>query len=292
MATIADIKRDREFYKNFGVLVEALKGIAIAQFQALEKKIFSFEDFMQILESFFGLLDIPTIKHPFVETQNKPLGILAITSDRGLLGGLNHRVMMVSINYLKDPKNRLILVGLQGQKIAQAYKIPCKTFTGIDDDHRYQWAVDVRDHIVEEVLKGHIGPVKAIYPFAISMKIQQIGELSLLPLTAWKQKEASAAAKGEVSEVAARTRDTDLLLETDPADLIEYLTTVWLGQKIFDILQLSRLAEFAARTIHLEESSQKIKDIDRKLQLKYFRARHEIIDQQMRELFTSRSLHA
>jgi len=81
-------------------------------------------------------------------------------------------------------------------------------------------------------------------------------------------------------------------METDPADLIEYITGIWLGQKIYDVLQLSRLAEFAARTIHLEESVQKIKDIDRKLQLKYFRARHEIIDQQMRELFAARAIYA
>jgi F0F1-type ATP synthase gamma subunit len=80
------------------------------------------------------------------------------------------------------------------------------------------------------------------------------------------------------------------MLETSPGDLVEYLTTIWLGQKVFDVLQLSRLAEFAARTIHLEESSQRVKDIDRKLQLRYFRIRHEIIDQQMRELFTARSL--
>ena len=229
------------------------------------------------------------VKHPFVDNANMPLGIVAVTSDRGLLGGLNHRVMMAALNCLKDPKNRLIVIGLQGQKIAQGYKIPCKNFTGIDDEHRYEWAVDIRDHIIDEVFKGHMGPVKVIYPFAISMKIQQVGELSLLPPTAWKKKEGVEAEEGNI---APKTIDTDLLLETDPADLVEYLTTIWLGQKIFDILQLSRLAEFAARTIHLEESSQKIKDIDRKLQLKYFRARHEVIDQQMRELFTARSLYA
>ena len=34
------------------------------------------------------------------------------------------------------------------------------------------------------------------------------------------------------------------------------------------------------------------KEIDKKLQLKYFRARHEVIDQQMRELFAARALYA
>ena len=78
----------------------------------------------------------------------------------------------------------------------------------------------------------------------------------------------------------------------NPGALAEYLIYLLFGQKLFEILQFSRLAEFAARTVHLEESSEKIKTIDDKLQLKYFRARHEVIDQQMRELFSARALYA
>lgn len=280
MPTIAEIKKDREFYRNFGSLIEVLKGIAVAHFHALEKRIVRFEEFMQILEGFFDFLDLAAIAHPFMDPKDAPTGVVAVTSDAGLLGGLNHRVMMAAISYLKNAKNKLIVVGLQGQKIAQGYKIPCKTFTGIIDEKRYAWAMEIRDYIVDEALNRRIGPVKVIYPFAISVKIQQVGELNLLPASEWKkEKEQKPAADGG-----------DLMLETSPGDMLEYLINIWLGQKIFDVLQLSRLAEFAARTIHLEESSQRVKDIDRKLQLRYFRIRHEIIDQQMRELFTARSL--
>lgn len=287
MPIISDIKKDREFYRNFGSLIEVLKGIAVSQFHALEKKIVNFEEFMRILESFFDLLDIGAIAHPFLDPKDAPMGIVAFTSDAGLLGGLNHRIMMAAIGYLKDPRNKLMVVGLQGQKIAQGYRIPCKSFVGIEDEKRYQTAIEVRDHIVGEVLNRNIGPIKVIYPFTISIKIQQVGELNLLPPSEWKKTAADSAQEGK-----GRRKGEDLLLETSPGDLVEYLTTVWLGQKLYDILQLSRLAEFAARTIHLEESSQKIKDIDRKLQLKYFRARHEIIDQQMRELFTARTIYS
>jgi ATP synthase F1 gamma subunit len=293
MKNTSVIKKDREFYRNFGVLIDALKGIAIAQFHALEKKIVHFEEFMQILESFFDPLDMAAIQHPFVDPKDAPLGVVAVTSDAGLLGGLNHRVMIAAGNYMKHPKSRLIVVGRQGQKIALGYKIPCKNFMGIDDEKRYATALEIRDHIVDEVLNKHIGHVKVIYPIAISMKIQQVGQLNLLPSSEWK-KNISAAVSPEESGRALKGHQGggDILLETSPDDLIEYLTTIWLGQKIFDILQLSRLAELAARTIHLEESSQKVKEIDKKLQLQYFRARHEIIDQQMRELFTARSIYA
>ena len=65
-----------------------------------------------------------------------------------------------------------------------------------------------------------------------------------------------------------------------------------IGQKFDEIMGLSRLAEFAARFVHLEASSQKLKETDNKTHLEYFRVRHELIDRNMRELFAARLLYA
>jgi F0F1-type ATP synthase gamma subunit len=68
------------------------------------------------------------------------------------------------------------------------------------------------------------------------------------------------------------------------------LLYLFIGQKIYEILGLSRLAEYAARYIHLEESTDKITEDIKKLKLKYFKIRHEIIDQQMRELSAAKAI--
>jgi ATP synthase F1 gamma subunit len=285
MPVISDIRKDIEFYQNFSSLVEVLKAIAVSHFRTLEKKIMTFEEFMRILESFFDMLDMRYIRHPFVQTGDRPLGVVAITSNVGLLGGLNHRVMVASLNYVHQYQGRLIVVGQQGQRVAQGYDISFKSFNGAEDDMEYGLALELRDYIVEEVLNFRIGPVKVIYPIALSISTQRVLELNLLPCTDWTR-ESHLGSEGDMGD------DTDILLESYPRDLAEYLTYLWLVQKFIDILQSSRLAEYAARTIHLEESAQKIKEIDKKLQLKYHRARHEIIDQQMRELYSARSLYA
>ena len=51
---------------------------------------------------------------------------------------------------------------------------------------------------------------------------------------------------------------------------------------------MSRLAEFAARFLHLEECTQKLEDMDQKLKFKYFRLQHEITDRSIREIFAGR----
>jgi len=55
---------------------------------------------------------------------------------------------------------------------------------------------------------------------------------------------------------------------------------------------LSRLAEFSARYVHLDESSEKLKDEDKKVKLEYFRVRHECADRALRELISGRYVRA
>jgi len=283
MPAIATIKKELEFYHNFSKLIDVLKSIAIAQYYALEKKIQTYEEYISTVEGFFSMLDLNTIVHPFVRPdEKKPLGIVAITSDRGLLGGLNNRVMNAAVSYMENSHNQLIIFGQQGQKLVHGLNIFFKGFTVGEDEERRMKALQLRDYIIEEVLSGRIGPVKLLYPFPESMQVQKIMEVDILPCTKWPEKDKTKwSGDGE-----------DILFESYPADLAEYLIHLLLGQKIFEILQFARLSEFAARTVHLENSIEKIKETLVKIQQQYFRARHEIIDQQMRELFASRLLYA
>jgi F0F1-type ATP synthase gamma subunit len=182
---------------------------------------------------------------------------------------------------MKDSHNQLIIVGQQGQNFVHGLNLFFKGFLVGEDEERYLRALQLRDYILGEVLNGRMGPVKVLYPYAQSIQVQNIMEIDLLPCTKWSGKDG----------VAWDESGEDILLESYPKDLVEYLVYLSMGQKFFEILQFARLAEFAARTVHLEDSSEKIKAIDSKLKLKYFRARHEIIDQQMRELFSARSLY-
>ncbi|MBN1870234.1 MAG: F0F1 ATP synthase subunit gamma [Candidatus Omnitrophica bacterium] len=284
MPAITAIKHEREFYRDFHSLVNVLKTVAISQFHALERKMQTYDEFNAAVESFFTMMEVASIAHPFVNpAADAPLGIVAITSDKGLLGGLNHRVMMAAFGHMEGPKNQLIIVGQEGQKFCQGLNVFFKGFTAGEDEERYLRALQLRDHIINEVSSGHIGPVKVIYPYASSIQIQKVMEMDLLPCTKWP--------RGDGKQWNDPL-DEDVLFESYPSHLVEYLVYLLMAQKFFEILQFARLAEFAARTTHLEESSDKIKEIDKKLQRKYFRARHEIIDQQMRELFAARALYA
>jgi ATP synthase F1 gamma subunit len=303
MIKISKIKEDAKFYDNFGNLIETCKTVALSEFHSLEKKIRTFERFVEIIESFFKLIGTRYSQHPFINPQEKPRGIIMITSDAGLSGGLDMNIAVTAINELKTDKDQLIIIGRQGHNYAQENNISFISFPGIEDNRRFDQAMELRDHIVEEVLKGRLGPIKVIYARPLSLIIQRVETLNLLP-KGLSQSPPKTASDITIESTPENLKTLnmlpkglprslfriapDIIMESTPENLIEYLISLWLGQKFFDVFGLSRLAEVAARFMHAEDSSQKIKKITKELRLKYLRARHEIVDQQMRELFAAR----
>lgn len=277
MRTLSNIKKDIEFNQGHASLIEALKNIAVAQFKIHEQKLKTFEKFISTVEDFFPLIDTAYINHPFLRAQKGNLGVVAITSDSGLLGGLNLKVINQALAELEQGGGKLIVIGECGKNYLRETKISFVSFSGVNDEQRYAQAMQLRDYCLDRVLQGTFGSLKIVYPHPVSFTVQRVQTVPLLPFTPPK--------KPNIPEAG-------LILESSLASIAQYLISVWIGQKFYDILGLSRLSEFAARFVHLEESSQKLKDIEKDLKLQYFRVRHEVIDRNMRELFSARLLYA
>ena len=210
---------------------------------------------------------------------DRPLAVVAVTSDSGLLGGLNMQVVSRALAELQKTPGKLIVVGEKGKAYVRDSKVPFVSFPGINDDNRYDQAMQMKEYLVGQILKGAFGKLKVVYPRPVSFTVQHVETVVFLPFSPSAE---NTPQPGSLKEV---------ILESSLGDVIEYLVNVWMGQRLYEIFGLSRLAEFSARYVHLEESLQKLKEMDGKMRLQYFRVRHELIDRNMRELFSARLLY-
>ncbi len=288
MIPAAQIKRTIDFNARFRQLLEVLKLVAVSQYHALEKKIKTFERLEEVIGEFFEWLDYGTISHPFLTPGDKPTGVIAVTSDAGLLGGMNVQVVSKALEILSQEGGRFVVIGEKGQNYARDFGVSFAYFPGVTDSEKFAQAYAIRDYLIHEVVQGAMGGVKIVYPRAISVVVHRIEIATLLPFTAIKKKEANASTQAPTPG----TQGSSILFESSIAEIVEYLVYLYLGKRLSEIFGLSCLAEQAARFVHLEESCQKILDLNKKLTLQYFRRRHEMIDQNMRELFSARSLYA
>ena len=270
------IKRDIEFNKNFRSLLEVLKLVAVSQYHTLEEKLRTFPELGGALAGFFDSIDLGGVRHPFLDPGDAPAGVVAVTSDAGLLGGMNMQIISKAAELVREANGRLVVVGERGQAFAKGLKIPFTYFPGILDAERRRQSAELRDYLVEEILTGKMGPLQVVYCRAVSLVVQRLEVEALEPFVKRSQEIPSA----------------DQIFESTPERIVEYLVCLFLGQRLYEIFGINRVAEQAARFVHLEESSEKISGLNRKLLLQYFRRRHEIIDQNMRELFAARSIYA
>lgn len=280
MKTLSALKKDMEFNTGLGSLIEVLKNIAVAQYRAMEDKVRSFGTLIEAISSFSGILDAQRIEHPFTNRQSASQAVIAVTSDSGLLGGLNMQVVNAAINELMEVPGQLVIIGERGKLYAAESGVPFAAFPGISEEERFSQAMQVRDYVLTRVLNGTYGMLKIVYPRPVSFTVQRVEMVSFLPF------EFGGPAAQRPAE------QEEYIFESKPGEILEYLVYLLLGQRLFEIFGLSRLAEYAARYVHLEESLQKLREMDGKLKLQYFKVRHELIDRNMRELFSARLLYA
>jgi ATP synthase F1 gamma subunit len=276
------IKRNIDFNKGFRSLLEVLKLVAVSEYHNLENRFRTFERLETMLGEFFQSVDLTQIDHPFLKPKGQPC-IVAVTSDAGLLGGLNMQVVSKAADLVRQTNGRMLIIGERGIPYVVEQGLGYTSYPGIVDAKRYGQALEIRDYLLEKIIKDEYGPLFVVYPRAHSFVTHRVEIAQLIPFTLKE--------KG-TTDPKAKNYSGQTIVESSPADIAEYLVGVVVAQRLFDIFGYSRICEQAARYLHLEESCNKIQEMNKKLYLQYFRRRHEIIDANMRDLFASRALYA
>jgi len=275
MKTVQQLKDELELNANLTELMDALKGIAASEFWALSKRIGRFTRFMKAFEGFFRFIDFTESEHPFAKEQG-PLSLIMVTSNEGFMGGLNTRVINEALSYGANEKSDLIIIGEQGAAYLDSLGRPFVSFPGIFSGECYESALKVKEYIMERGRAGHLGRLVLFYPKSVSFMVQKVEVLKLLPCTQLFEESGDEAQQWE-----------NIIMESSIDDIVDYLVETWILQKLFEVFEDSKLAEFSARTVHLEESYQMLVEQGKEIRYKYFRSRHELVDSGMRDIFSS-----
>lgn len=279
MQTAQKLKNEIQLNTELTELLDILKGIASSEFRALEKRKERFAKFINAFEGFFQMIDFSSMMHPFAQDKLNKLGIIMITSDEGFMGGLNTRVISTALDYPQADNATLIIVGERGAGYLKGLNRKFVDFPGITVEDRYEAALRLKDYIMKEGMAGNFSRLIIVYPRPISFTVQQVEVLTVLPCSELFKKHA------DVSQI-----QKDIILESSLGSIIEYLLGVWITYKLFEVFEDSKLSEFSARTVHLEESHQLLLDKDKKIRLQYFRSHHEMIDRGTRETFSAQAV--
>jgi ATP synthase F1 gamma subunit len=285
MQSVQKLRKELQLNTELTDLLDVLKGIASSEFRALERKRERFAKFLNAFEGFFEMIDFSLADHPFARDSSGKLGIIMVTSDEGFMGGLNTRVINAALNYDGADKAALIILGDRGAGYLNGLGRAFTPFPGVKADSCYESAVQLKDFIMKEGLAGSFSKLILIYPKPVSFTMQKVEILKLLPCGELFEKQRAVSAQAPANTDPFTEK---VIIESSLSGIIEYLVSTWITEKLYEVFEDSKLSEFSARTVHLEESYQLLLERGKSIGFQYFRSHHDLVDKGMRETFSAK----
>ena len=221
-------------------------------------------------------------RHPFLEKREgaKDVGIIVVTSDKGLCGGLNTNVLRLLVNKVKElqgegRKVQLTALGNKGFGFMQRVGGNVVShLTGIGDVPHLDKMVGPVKVQIDAFSEGKIGALYVIYTrFINTMKQEPVVE-QLLPLPADRLKGDERAAR----------KNWDYLYEPDARVVLDQLLRRYLEQLIYQSVAENIASEQSARMVAMKAASDNASSVIDDLTLIYNKTRQAAITKELSEI--------
>ena len=264
-----------------GDIIDVLKTSAMIQFRSFQLKTKPNEEYSVEIQRALAVAGADNPKHHYIlERKNLPSAIVVITSDEGFLGELNTLLINTCLDQCTSKNDEIIVLGERGTRYLEDVNKNFVFLPGISDEVASREVEVLRDYLIKGY-RERFGRIVIIYPYFVSLTQQKVTLEQLLPYR-FITKEGVNKQKNRLGEAVE--------LEPDRERVFEALIEMALGYKILDIFWSSKQAEFAARIMHLEGSTQELGLLKQKLSFEYFRQVHNLRDKVIREISASKNL--
>ena len=225
----------------------------------------------------------PEYRHPFLVKRDavKNAGVIVVTTDKGLCGGLNTNVLRLVVAKFKEleASNVKIQVTAIGNKgFGFMNRLGAKLVShviGLGDTPHLERLIGAVKLQLDAYEKGEVDVVYVAYTkFINTMKQESVVE-QLLPLTADKFTQ-SAAEKQAYS--------WDYIYEPDAQTVVDDLLVRYVEALVYQAVAENMASEQSARMVAMKSASDNAKSVIGELQLSYNKARQAAITKELSEI--------
>lgn len=220
----------------------------------------------------------PEYHHPFLAKRDvvKNIGIIVVTSDKGLCGGLNTNVLRITINQMQawEHENRgvhVCAIGNKGLGFMGRIGANVKSqLAGLGDAPHMDKLIGPVKVMLDAFVAGEIDQLYVSYNrFINTMKQEPVVE-QLLPLS------------GEI--MGAPTGHWDYIYEPEAQVVIDDLMVRYIESLVFQAVAENMASEQSARMVAMKSASDNAKTVIGELKLVYNKARQAAITKEISEI--------
>lgn len=217
--------------------------------------------------------------HPFMVGRDiKRIGVIVVTSDRGLCGGLNSNLLRETIRVLRQWQHEgkeidLCVIGRKGQAFFK--RVGGRVIASIDqlgDKPGIKDLIGSVKVMLDAFYQGEIDALHIIYNEFLNTMTQKPTVKQLLPLP--------------IAEEDSKTlgHHWDYIYEPDAKELLDGLLERYIELQVYQAVVENIACEQAAKMIAMKSATDNAGELIKEFQLAYNKARQAAITQELAEI--------
>ena len=280
MASGKEIRTKIKSVENTRKITKAMEMVAASKMRKAQERMLKARPYGEKIRRVAAHLShaLSEYKHPFLEKRDqvKKVGIILVTSDKGLCGGLNTNVLRQLVNKMRE---------LDGQKVnVQVTAIGSKGFAflqrngaeiasqavGLGDNPHIDSLIGPVKVQIDAFNAGEIDELHIAYTrFVNTMRQEPVVE-QLLPLAG--------------DTVGSESSRWDYVYEPDAKSVIDDLLVRYLEALVYQSVAENIASEQSARMVAMKAASDNAKNVIEELKLVYNKTRQAAITKELSEI--------
>ena len=282
MAGAKEIKTKIASVQSTQKITKAMEMVATSKMRKTQDRMAASCPYSETIRSVISHVSKASIgyKHPFlVERDVKKVGVLVISTDRGMCGGLNVNLFKTTLNQIKDWKSQnatteLGLIGSKGISFFRSLGFNVRSqLSGLGDNPSLEELIGVANTMFDAYRNGEIDAIYIAYNKFINTMSQKPVVQQLVPLP-----------EIEDDHLSERQQAWDYIYEPDPKVLLDSLLVRYLESQVYQAVVDNLASEQAARMVAMKAATDNAGNLINDLRLVYNKARQASITNELNEI--------
>jgi F-type H+-transporting ATPase subunit gamma len=288
MPSLKDIRGRIGSVRNIAQITRAMEMVAASRMKRAQDAILAARPYSDELRSALrrvaGAAGVTEETDPLLARRTvRRIGIIVVTTDRGLAGSLNANAVRAVLRWIGDRLEggggeervevQAVTVGRKGRDALRRAGIPIAAhFPGLGDRPTFGDVTPLARLVTEDFVEGRFDQIAIAYSTFVTTLSQRPEILTVLPVVS-----------PEMEEEEERTND-EYLFEPSPEEVLNRLLPHYVAINIYRAILENNASEQSARMIAMRNSTDNANELIEDLTLVYNKTRQATITREMIEI--------
>ena len=284
MASTKEIRSKIKSVQNTRKITKAMEMVAASKMRRAQERMRNARPYSEKVRNIAANLGKANPEYRpayLIEREVKNAGVIVVTTDKGLCGGMNTNVLRALTNTMKELDSKGVSlsctpIGMKGLQFLNRIKAKVVSHvTQMGDTPHLEKLIGAIKVQLDAYENGEVDAVYLAYTkFINTMKQEPVVE-KLLPLSSEKITQTTEE---------AREYGWDYLYEPDPQSVVDELLKRYVEALIYQAVAENMASEQSARMVAMKAASDNAKNVIGELQLVYNKTRQAAITKELSEI--------